>query len=645
MPLRVLDRAASLFSRYLPPGSLSPLGPIFGKELRSTARRKRTYVLRFAYLGVLLLVLLAVYAANYGSNDYGGMARKAQRMAEMGTYFFGAFSFFTLVAMALLGPVLTSTAINAERLHKTLPVLLMTPITAWQIVAGKLFSRLLVAFTLIGLSLPVLALVRLLGGVEIEQMMVSLLLCLTVAITSAVIGLFFSNLMARAYAVILIAYMFMGVVWGLIPLLSAMIIFGILDLQNALGQQWMMGIVSWLNPYPAMFGLCVPQGRMMAMAFPWERVVITHLGLSVVLAIYTAIILRRRARREAEGSGGGAAAPVAPPAPSFEIVGEPAASSDGNVVVHEKPRKRIRTSPPVSYNPVLWREKRRPLLARLWQKWAATMFFLLSLIVIYAGMASEGELDEAWVQAPFAVIFCAILNLLAVVLAASAIGQEKETDTWTLLLVTPVSGAQIVLGKLAGLVRRFTWPMALVLAHFTLFAIAGVINFTTYFILLYLTVTTNVIWLATGLYFSLRLRTVTFAVTANFLLVLFLYGGVPLVLLIVGGFAADEPEVAEWGCIYMPYAYMVSAVEYLNPGYRYNQGNPYYRDVWVPAFDRISSQDFVTLVLYVGVAHLIATALVLWYTIANFDRIVGRAEQTDRVSPLDDLPHHARVAL
>ena len=98
------------------------------------------------------------------------------------------FSMFCVFAMALIGPVLTSTAINEERLHKTWHVLLMTPLTAWQIVAGKLFSRLLTALTLIGLSLPVLALVRLLGGVEVQQMVGVICLCAVVALTTAALG-------------------------------------------------------------------------------------------------------------------------------------------------------------------------------------------------------------------------------------------------------------------------------------------------------------------------------------------------------------------------------------------------------------------------------------------------------------------------
>src|SRR3954468_20203482 len=187
--------------------SLSPLGPIFGKELRSTSRRKRTYYLRFFYIGALLPVMLFCYSIT--SSEFRGVhsvARRAQKLAEMGAIFFAVFSFFSLGAMAIAGPVLTATAINSERLHKTLPVLLMTPISAWQIVAGKLFSRLLIALTLLGLSLPILAIVRLLGGVEIYDMFGVVCICIAVALFTASIGLLLSTLVSRAYSVILLAY-------------------------------------------------------------------------------------------------------------------------------------------------------------------------------------------------------------------------------------------------------------------------------------------------------------------------------------------------------------------------------------------------------------------------------------------------------
>ena len=105
---------------------LSPFGPIFGKELRCASRRKRNYVLRVAYLGALLLFLLFAYAITRESYGPRGPSARMQQQEQLGQLFFMFFSMFCVIAMGLIGPVLTSTAINEERLHKTLHVLLMT---------------------------------------------------------------------------------------------------------------------------------------------------------------------------------------------------------------------------------------------------------------------------------------------------------------------------------------------------------------------------------------------------------------------------------------------------------------------------------------------------------------------------------------
>jgi len=68
-------RAAALLLRHL--SGLSPFGPIFGKELRTTARRKRSYVLRVAYLGGLLLAMLAAWAETSARGMYAGIAALA----------------------------------------------------------------------------------------------------------------------------------------------------------------------------------------------------------------------------------------------------------------------------------------------------------------------------------------------------------------------------------------------------------------------------------------------------------------------------------------------------------------------------------------------------------------------------------------
>src|SRR3954447_12433105 len=152
-----------------------------------------------------------------------------------------------MLAMTAFPPVLTAQAIGSERLAKTLPVLLMTPINAWQVVGGKLFSRVLAALTLIGLSLPVLALVRLLGGVELAQMYIVLAMAVVVLLATAAIGLFYSLLLNRAAVVILLSYATIGILYILLPTL--LVTFLHLDRGGPRGPNFTgMKIVCAMNP-------------------------------------------------------------------------------------------------------------------------------------------------------------------------------------------------------------------------------------------------------------------------------------------------------------------------------------------------------------------------------------------------------------
>src|SRR3569833_2852540 len=108
---------------------LSPFGPIFEKELRVASRRKRNHLLRVLYLlGLFLLLMLAYLSMRTMGNT--SVAARMERQNQLGQVFFACFGMFCAVAMGLIGPVLTCTAVSSERLHKTLHVLLMTPITS-----------------------------------------------------------------------------------------------------------------------------------------------------------------------------------------------------------------------------------------------------------------------------------------------------------------------------------------------------------------------------------------------------------------------------------------------------------------------------------------------------------------------------------
>ena len=588
---------------------LSPFGPIFGKELRTTARRRRNYALRVAYLAALLLALLVAWSGTSNRAYVNSVSAQAQAQAEMGQIFFMCFCFFSVTTMAAIGPVLTSTSISAERLGKTLHVLLMTPVTTWQILAGKLFSRLLVALTLLGLSLPALALVRLLGGVELGQMLGIVCLCAATVLATASIGLLFSTFMNRAYAVILLSYGVMLVLYLFVPFL---LVFGF-ELTGG-SHYW---VYAWTNWAACTAALAEP--RAAPTVWDWLPCVLVHVALAAVLVSAAALVLRRTTRRAGEGR-------LAAPAPQADAAAPP--PSDGHSPAPpatERAPTAPRPARDVSDRPVLWREVRRPLMAKPWQSFAGAAATVVLLLVTYLVLAGDMLLEEEFSHAGYAWIFNLIVWLLSAVLSATAIAQEKESDTWTLLLTTPLSGHAIVWGKVLGLYKRMTWPGALIAAHFLAFTLFGVLRWPALVVALWVVFSYNALWVATGLYLSLRVRKVTFAVILNLLLAVVLYLVAFVVLLVVAelGRVHDLPEFVAW---YLPYYYLGEGITA-----PWSSADPY--TLSLPHRLRVSGTTFLATTFVVGLIHLGVAFLILQGTAAGFDRIVGRAPQAPTRRP------------
>ncbi len=157
------------------------------KELLVSSRRFRTYLLRLGYLMALLLYAMLVAnaamgnaAARFSVND-NSAAAGAQVMADAGTRIAAAILWFQFVASQVLMLVSMSTAVTGEHRARTLEVLLATPLDRFQIVLGKLLAGLLRVGTLLLCSLPLLMLVRVLGGVPAD----TLIACLVTTLLAA----------------------------------------------------------------------------------------------------------------------------------------------------------------------------------------------------------------------------------------------------------------------------------------------------------------------------------------------------------------------------------------------------------------------------------------------------------------------------
>ena len=580
--------------------------------MRTAARRRRNYLLRVVYLTGLLLFLLLAWTITRDMSGNGGLAQRAQQQEQLGTYFFAFFSMFCVGAMALVGPVLTSTAINGERQAKTLPVLLMTPLTAWQIVSGKLFSRLLTAFTLIGLSLPVLALVRLLGGVDLAQMFGVVSLCAVMAMFGAALGLLFSILLRRAYAVILLSYILMAVLYFFGPML-------LVALFMRHGPR--MPLLEFIGDYDVLFVTGIlGWGEMRSTPVNWELCVIIHLIATAVLLVIASLLVRQLAKREGEGAinvpqdamGQAELGPAASITPDLNGSTMPAATM----------RMRTRPGRTISDMPILWRELRRPLMTRRWQRIVAVAGVCGLLGLGYVAAIVNNFVKEPGFQAFLAGCFYTIMMLLTCVISATCIAQEKESESWTVLLASPLSGSAIVWGKTIGVLRRLLWPMMLVVANSVLVTLAGIISPLEALIAIAVISGFNAIWVATGVAISLRFRKVTAAVILNLSLPIALYGGWSLVAAVLDSLARNRDILLRLVTWYLPYYYIVEGIA---GGYRDGSGSRHLPG----SYDSIPLQLFALITLLVAGLHVLIAAGILQWTARRLNRAVGRSPQLE----------------
>jgi len=268
-------------------------------------------------------------------------------------------------------------------------------------------------------------------------------------------------------------------------------------------------------------------------------------------------------------------------------------------------------------------------MRKLWQKVVAGVVVVGLLGISYLSLASNHSLGDADTQDAYAIFFCGIIWLLTCILSATAIAQEKESDTWTVLLATPLTGAAVVWGKVLGLLRRLMWPMLLIPIHFSLFALGGVIRWAAVLLIVWVIVSFNAIWIATGLYLSLRLKKVTTAVIVNLLLAVFAYGVVFLIVLTIAGFSRTGSDLATHVGWAIPYMYLAIGME----GIRHD--SDYSGRFWGPGNVQLNGWEFLTIVLVAGSLYLLLTWSILGYTSRRFDQIVGRAGQR---RPLGDQP-------
>lgn len=514
-------------------------GPIFDKELRVSSRRKRNYVLRFIYLALLTLFLVLIWLNEVKYR--GNAAYHISRMARAGQTITSFIIWFQFCATQLIAVIMLSTSISNEIYNRTLGVLMTTPINSFQIVMGKLFSKLLQLILFLAISLPLLAIVRIFGGVPWDYVITSLCITLTTIIFVGSLSLFFSIFSRRAYVVIILTILTLGVLFALIPLVTAML-WHMLHWCQIIPEKYLAGAFFYLNPYAIMVFITEqmfnPSAGRGIPTIIWPiHCAITLTGSAIMLAL-SVFKVRKVALRQATGQIG---------------------TKKSKTIEYRKLTSVIKH---VKGPPVLWKERRLPIFGRHKLITFITLGIgMLLLIATYFFCAGENILDEEAIHMIYVCVFMGLGMLFTIILPATSITAEKESRSWPLLLATTLSDWQILCGKFIGAIRRCLPVWILLLGHIIVFTFAGFIHPIAILQMAILVTWVIIFFSCTGLYFSSRFKHTTTAVVMNFALAIVFWLLIPFLMVLILEITRMGDDLIEAYCNAIPFVQAVVVME------------------------------------------------------------------------------------
>jgi ABC-type transport system involved in multi-copper enzyme maturation permease subunit len=447
-------------------------GPVFNFELLTTARRGRYYLLRSAYALTLLLILWAIYSVWLAETVAVG-TEPARQAGWFALAAFGGLAVGQMILVLTLTPALVSGVIADEKRRKTLHYLLASRLSGPEIVIGKLLARMLHIGVLLAVSLPVLSMLVLLGGVD---PLLILLVCGAAASTAwflAALSIWVSTIARRAREALFISY---GIefLWLFLPVMdrySPSVGWPILD--QALGTA-----MDWLAASSP-----VEVGRDILYSAMWG-------SSSLVASLVTLIQLQSVAGAILTALAAWQVRPI------FRAQEGAVAVRRGLLgVLTTRRSRRLWSRPPLGDRPMLWKELFTSR-ARGFARFIAVLLtltaggFLLYLTIWYGSLAllemsEHGYAPEvrSWFSSEHRMIFAEFLQFVIPLVyvggilnvagaAAASITSEHEDDTWTSLTATDLTGLEIILAKMLGALWR---PRAFVVSIFLL-AFAGAIT-------------------------------------------------------------------------------------------------------------------------------------------------------------------------
>lgn len=413
------------------------VGPILSRELLTTPRRPRHYVVRGMAASLFFVLLWTGWQAILGFQT----EQKLGDLAHFNAILFPLFAYTQLALVIFAASMYGATSVSYEKDRRTFVLLLVTRLFDSEIVLDKFLGAMLQVAAAMLAGLPVVAITMLLGGVGGGQLVETYAVTFGAALASAALGVFIAVWRDKT---------FQAVAMTILTLVFALLAVEVLAASSREGAQW----AASLSPFRAIADVVDPTLRTAGpLAGPALGFLLTSLAISA-LSLTTAIVGLRRWNPRGE--------PIQQP----DAETSPAA---------EEGAPRRRPSRAVWDNPVLWREMRtraygtRPIVIKLG-------YLLVSAILLASVFLAPPSVDDprsAAILARALVPMCVLSLLLVNAQAIAAVTSERDLKAIDILLATDLTPKEFVYGKMLGVFYNAKEMIAAPVLAILVFAFQG----------------------------------------------------------------------------------------------------------------------------------------------------------------------------
>ncbi|MFK8112502.1 MAG: hypothetical protein AB8B91_09875 [Rubripirellula sp.] len=404
------------------------LGPIFSREATVVPKRPKTYLMRGVYVLSLFLLLCTGYLVLDGSRSLA----TSSDSARFGGWMFTLLAPFQLLVLASLAAVGAASSVAQEKDRRTLILLLMTRLSGFEVVVGKLTATLLAPLSMLLCALPLFLTLPLLGGVSPQQVIGVFVVTAATILLAGSVGTVVGMWREKTFQAIALT------------VLALLMYVGLGEIARELFSGGPESVRLALSPPRALFAAASPMASLSSE---------TALGVAmfVVVALVLSLVVL---------SVGVARVRIWNPSRELKLRAPEPESTEEALETESVPASwKARAPRRVWDNPVLWREictwayGRKIVVIRA----AFALFFVLIATVLYfqiqSGVAMEpgGRIGRALPSATLPLAALGVISLVLInALAVNSVTGERDGLALDLLLVTDLSPREFVFGKLLG---------------------------------------------------------------------------------------------------------------------------------------------------------------------------------------------------